>query len=179
MRIGVLLGTFLASCVGAALAVAADCPAGCHAPAGGRHPGLEKFKLLAGEWVGKGTFAGTDAGEAHVRYKVTAGGTAVVETEFPDTDHEMVTLIHADGDDLVLTHYCHLGNQPRMKAGKCDGDTVAFRFDGATGLKSDKDAHMHDATYTFVDKDTFKTEWTLYRDGKPAGKAAFEYKRKK
>ena len=33
---------------------------------------------------------------------------------------------------------------------------------------------MHDATYTFVDKDTLKTEWTHYVDGKPGGKVVFD-----
>ena len=29
----------------------------------------------------------------------------------------MVTVIHQDGDDLALTHYCALGNQPRRTGG--------------------------------------------------------------
>ena len=31
---------------------------------------------------------------------------------------EMITMYHPDGDGLALTHYCMLGNQPRMKASK-------------------------------------------------------------
>jgi len=92
----------------------------------------------------------------------------------------MVTMIHPDGDKIILTHYCMLGNQPHMKAdGKNEGNTVAFEFTGATNMKSDKEMHMHDAKFTFVDKDTLKTEWTHYMDGKPAGKVVFEMKRKK
>ena len=49
---------------------------------------------------------GKDAHEATVTYKVTSGGSAVVETIGPGTEHEMVTVIHPDGDDLMLTHYC-------------------------------------------------------------------------
>ena len=92
----------------------------------------------------------------------------------------MVTVIHADGDALLLTHYCMLGNQPHMKAMPKAGDkTVAFEFVKATNLKSDKDMYMRSATFTFVDKDTLKTEWTHYKDGKESGKAVFELKRKK
>jgi hypothetical protein len=92
----------------------------------------------------------------------------------------MVTVIHPDGDDLLLTHYCAVGNQPRMKApGKTDGNKVAFAFVGATNMKSDKDMHMHNVTFTFVDKDTLKAEWTVYMDGKASGTTAFELKRKK
>jgi hypothetical protein len=119
-------------------------------------------------------------GEIRVKYKVTSGGNTVVETIAPDSDHEMYSMIHADGDALVLTHYCHLGNQPRMKAtGKLDGDKIEFKFTDGTNMKSEKDMHMHEATFTFVDKDTLKTEWTLYKDGKAGHKAVFELKRKK
>ena len=48
--------------------------------------------------------------------KVTAGGSAVHETLFPGSAHEMVSVYHLDGADLVMTHFCALGNQPRMKA---------------------------------------------------------------
>jgi hypothetical protein len=141
---------------------------------------LEQFKQLAGEWSGKEVSGMNEGQTIHVKYKVTAGGSVVVETIMPDSDHEMVTVIHPDGDDLILTHYCMLGNQPQMKAsGKGDGKEVAFKFTKATNLKSDKDAHMHDAKYTFVDKDTIKTEWTHYIDGKESGKVVFELKRKK
>jgi hypothetical protein len=143
-----------------------------------KHAGLEQFKQLAGEWVGKEV--GGEGHEVHVKYKVTANGSAVVETLFPDTEHEMVSIIHRDGDDLLLTHYCALGNQPRMKAeGKGDGSKIVFKFAGATNLKSDKEMHMHDVTFSFIDKDTFRSEWTHYNDGKPGGKAVFELKRKK
>src|SRR5262249_20178600 len=108
------------------------------------------------------------------------GGSAVVETIFPGTEHEMVSVIHRDGPDLLLTHYCMLGNQPKMKAsGKGENNKVEFKFVSATNLKSEKDKHMHDATYTFVDKDTLRSEWTHFNDGKAAGQVVFELKRKK
>lgn len=141
------------------------------------HAGLEQFKLLAGDWVGKGPH---EEKEMIVNYKVTSNGSAVVETIGPGTEHEMVTVIHPDGDDLILTHYCALGNQPKMRAKtKGDDKKVAFEFVGATNMKSDKDMHMHNVTFTFVDKDNIKTDWTHYMDGKDAGAVTFELKRKK
>jgi hypothetical protein len=140
---------------------------------------LQQFAQLAGEWVGKGNH-GDMQHDARVVYKVTSGGTAVVETIDPGGEHEMITVIHPDGDSLLLTHYCMIGNQPQMKAKPKAGDKkVAFEFVKATNMKSDKDMHMHDVTFTFVDKDTLKTEWTNYDNGKEAGKAVFELKRKK
>ena len=38
---------------------------------------------------------------------------------------------------------------------------------------------MHNVTYTFVDKDTLKSVWTHYQDGKAAGDVVIELKRKK
>jgi len=139
---------------------------------------FERFKQLAGDWVGKAG-SGKDAHDAKVNYKVVSGGTAVVETI--DTDHgEMVTVIYKDGDDLVLTHYCTIGNQPHMKAERGgDDNTIAFKFVSCSNMKSDKDFHMHNVTFTIVDKDTLKGEWTHYMDGKEGGKVAFDMKRKK
>jgi hypothetical protein len=147
----------------------------------GPGPGLDRFKQLAGDWVGTiGAHAGKEAQPVEVSYKVTSGGSAVMETIAPKKDMEMVTVIHKDGDDLVLTHYCAVGNQPHMKADRGgDGSKVAFKFTGASNMKSDKDMHMHAVTYTFVDKDTLKAEWTHYMDGKDGGTVVFELKRKK
>jgi hypothetical protein len=163
------------------LACAATLVAGQDAKPAGKAPGspaaFEQFKQLAGEWVGKDPHK--EGHEIHVNYKVTAGGSAVVETLFPGTEHEMVSVIHPDGNDLVLTHYCMLGNQPQMRSsGNGEGNKIEFKFTRATNLKSDKDMHMHDVTFTFVDKDTLKAEWTHFKDGKAAGNVILELKRK-
>jgi hypothetical protein len=140
---------------------------------------FDRFAQLAGEWVGKGKHDGVDH-ETRIVYKVTSGGSTVVETIDPGGAHEMITVIHPDGNALALTHYCMLGNQPHMKAMPKAGDNkVAFEFVKATNVKSDKDMCMRSVTYTFMDKDTITTEWTMFADGKEAGKTVFELKRKK
>lgn len=145
----------------------------------GTDQAMEKFKKLAGEWTGKGMIHGQSQ-DLRVIYKVTSGGSTVVETFDPGTDHEMMTVIHANGDELAFTHYCVLGNQPHMKSKPKAGDNqVAFEFVNASNLASDKDAYMRSVTYTFVDNDTLKAEWTHYMDGKDAGKVLIEMTRKK
>jgi len=62
-----------------------------------------------------------------------------------------------------------------MASGTGDGKQVAFKFVRATNLKSAKDPHMHDVT--FVDKDTLRTAWTHYNDGKAGPQMVFELKR--
>ena len=149
-----------------------------HKMAKGDSPAFEQFKQLAGEWVGASDKPGHEGGGAV--FKVTSAGSAVEETMMPGTPYEMVNMIHPDGDDIVLTHYCAEGNQPEMKApGKLEGKDIAFQFVRGGNMKSINDSHMHSVTYTFVDKDNFKTKWVNYEDGKPAGTVVFEYKRKK
>jgi hypothetical protein len=162
-----------------ALALGLAVNAGAQEKAKAKPSQLDMLKKLAGEWTGKGSH-GEHQVDATVTYKVTGGDSAVVETHFPGTEHEMITVYTLDGDDLVLTHYCMLGNQPRMKAERGgDGKKLAFKFTGAGNLKSEKDQHMHDVTIEFVDDDHIKSTWTLYQDGKPVEKATFDLKRKK
>ena len=67
-----------------------------------KNAALDRFAQLAGEWVGKGMHGGKEQ-EIRIVYKVTAGGSAVVETIDPGSVHEMVTVIHADGDALAVS----------------------------------------------------------------------------
>ena len=66
-------------------------------------PALERFKALAGEWVAAADGPMSKQGELVARYAVTAAGSAVVETVFPGSKHEMVTVYTADlnGDGVV------------------------------------------------------------------------------
>ena len=76
---------------------------------------LERLKALAGTWVAADK-DGKPTDQVVSVIKVTAAGSAVQETLFPGQPHEMVSIYHLDKGDLVMTHYCALGNQPRMKA---------------------------------------------------------------
>src|SRR5438552_2636683 len=77
-------------------------------------------------------------------FRVIASGSAVLETCFAGTPMEMVTVYYLKDDKLVQTHYCMLGNQPRMKlnAKKSSADTLVFDFAGGDNMKSTK-MNMH------------------------------------
>ncbi|HZN61328.1 MAG TPA: hypothetical protein VFC90_02875 [Planctomycetota bacterium] len=140
------------------------------------HPGLERLKKLVGTWQADTK----QMGKVNVTYRVVSGGSTVMETIMPGQPHEMVTMYHLDGDDLVLTHYCAIGNQPRMKAQKDSKEgTLDFRCVGGSNMKCDTDAHMHSAFFTFKDDDNFTAEWGLMKDGKPDHAMKFEYVRQK
>jgi hypothetical protein len=143
------------------------------------HRGFEKIKALSGDWEVSAVPGDHDHGPmaGSVSYKLTAGGSAVLETLFGGSEHEMVTLYYVDGDTLALTHYCMLGNRPHMVAQpQSSPDKITFKC--ADGDKIESEDHMHQATFTFVDPDHLKTEWVLYKGGKPAGTHAFELTRK-
>lgn len=147
------------------------------APTCDANAAFEKLKKLAGTWVDADA-KGDDAKPVSV-FRVTAAGSAVVETLFPSQDHEMITVYHLDGDSLMLTHYCAAGNQPRMRASRFVDGKLKMDFAGATNLKSDKDTHMHDALLTFVDDDHFQSEWTHYIQGKADSSVKFNLVRRK
>jgi hypothetical protein len=132
------------------------------------HPGLERLKKLAGTWV-EADKDGKPTDKVVSVWKVTAGGSAVHETTFPGGPMEMVSVYHADGADLVMTHYCMLGNQPRMKADpKSASNQIKWLFAGGTNLDPAKDTHMHEATLTFVDDDHIEMAGVAWANGKPA-----------
>jgi hypothetical protein len=152
-----------------------------NASAVAKHSGLERLKKLAGEWVATDP-QGKPTSQVVSVFKITAGGSAVHETIFPGTPHEMVTLYHLDGQDLVLTHYCAAGNQPHMKADpKSSPKQLRFQFAGGSNLNADKDMHMHEGSITWIDDDHIEWSWVGYKDGKPASdhKVALKLARKK
>ena len=129
---------------------------------------LEKMKKLAGTWVAADK-DGKPTDQVVSVIKLTAGGSAIQETLFPGQDHEMVSIYTTDGPDLVMTHYCMLGNQPRMKLDpKGKANELKFVFAGGTNLDPAKDMHMHEGSITLVDDDHMEWTWCGYVGGKPA-----------
>jgi hypothetical protein len=140
---------------------------------------LEKLKALAGTWAGKAAHGGSPGDDTSVIWRVTAAGSAVVETIAPGTPHEMVTVYHLDGDKLMLTHYCAAGNQPTMRARPSkDPSVIAFDFVRGSNVKPG-DMHMHSARIVLTSEDRLETEWTTWNGGKAADSAKFALTRQK
>ncbi len=128
---------------------------------------FDRLKSLAGEWIDTDGAFGMK-GQVAVTYRVTGAGSAVVETLFAGTPHEMVTVYHKDGNELVLTHYCAAGNQPRMRAKTSEGNRLVFQFDGGSNLDPAKDGHMHDGWIEFVSDSELRAQWNGWSKGKPS-----------
>lgn len=123
---------------------------------------FDRLRTLVGEWEAK-----TDNGKAiHITYELIAGGSALVEREVVE-NMPMETVYHLDGSRLLLTHYCMLGNHPRMQARKFDPATgeLAFEFLDVTNLADPGAAHMHNVMMRIADKDHLMSQWQLFEAG--------------
>src|SRR5690348_4435024 len=104
------------------LVVPAVCGAGSP-PAFDAKAAFDRLRGLAGTWEAK-----TEKETFRITYEVISSGSAVVErTAVGDTSME--TIYHLDGSRLLLTHYCMLGNQPRMEAKAFDPVAGELRFE--------------------------------------------------
>ena len=148
--------------VGSSLAYAME---GGGAPYSGSKE-YERMRQLVGVWEGTSNM-GKEGQKIRVEYRLTAGGSAIVETLFPGTSEEMISVYYDDNKGrLSMTHYCMLQNQPSMKLQKASADALDFTFAKGNGVDPKKDPHMHALTISFVDKDHIVENWTLFEAGK-------------
>jgi len=138
--------------------------------------GFERMKELAGVWEGTSNMP-KEGEKVRIEYRLSSGGSSVVETLFPGTPHEMVSVYFDNKGQLTMTHYCALRNQPRMKLQKADAKNLNFMFAGGTNIDPKKDAYMRSLTITFVDKNRIIEKWTLFEDGKEKETSVFELSR--
>lgn len=138
----------------------------CAAHGVGSKEGMAWFKNLStgnGRWVSHNKGPDGKDHETVLVFKTVSNGSAVCETLFPGTAEEMITMYHLDGDRLVGTHYCAMGNQPRMVATVCACDTAnktcKFNFLDGTNMDASKDSFMGKQGYTFCGPDTLAVKW--------------------
>jgi hypothetical protein len=130
---------------------------------------FERMKRLAGAWEGASNM-GKEGEKVRVEYRLTAGGSALVETLFPGSAEEMVSVYHDQKGKLAMTHYCMLRNQPHMTLRKADARTIELVFakKGNT-INPAKEKHMHALIITFTDNNHITQKWTMFEKGKDAG----------
>jgi hypothetical protein len=123
-------------------------------------PSLEQLKTLVGEWRGR-TPHGRDIG---LSYRLTANGSSLVETWDLGDGRESLTIYHLDGDILLASHFCPLGNQPRLALRRASADRLEFEFRDGTNLDPAADAHQHSFWIAFHGPDAIVRSET-YREG--------------
>jgi len=134
---------------------------------------LDRIKSLAGKWEGT-----SPEGPMVVDYRVTSGGTAVIETLAPGTPHKMISLYHDEGGKLVMTHYCMLGNQPKLDLVSEDDNRLIFSLDKKQStIDSKHEMHMHSLAMSFPDSNTIVERWAGYNEGKESNIVVFQLNR--
>lgn len=141
------------------------------------NPGFDKVKTLAGQWEGMANEGGQKF-PASAKVTVVSDRSAVMHDLAPGTPHEMITMFHLDGPDLLATHYCAAHNQPRMKlVPGSDPNVLLFEFKDGTNI-APGDIHMQSVKIIFVDADHHYEDWTSNDNGQLTT-MRFDFHRKK
>jgi hypothetical protein len=137
---------------------------------------LDRIKSLEGTWEVR-----DEQGQTRVAsvFAVSSNGSVVREVMLPGAPEEMTNVYHMDGPALVMTHYCAMGNQPRLRAAGADAPgVITLRLDSVSNYTSAAGGYMGELEITIRDKDHVTERWTHFKDGKPAGTASFDLVRK-
>lgn len=143
----------------------------------GTEGAFAKLKQLQGNWIGTHK---TEKGDERfpVSYTLSSGDSILVEKIHAGQKKEMMSVYHPAGNSILMTHYCMLGNQPRMRLAKQDGNVFQFTFQDGSNMGR-KDPHMHDLKITLEDDGHFSQEWGFSENGKVVKTEVFHYVRKK
>jgi hypothetical protein len=138
---------------------------------------FEKLKSLAGEWEGSASEGGKEI-PATTSFRLVSDGSALMDVLGFGTPHEMVTMFHMDGSDLLATHYCAAHNQPRfLLVSSSEPGVVAFEFKDATNLSSPAAPHMVGVKFTLLDPNHHVEDWAFLANGQ-TNTRRFDFHRK-
>ena len=171
-----MVGWMMACVVGVGASAAMAAESEHMAPVAAPSADLERIKQLAGRWEGTSQEGEGEATPATIEYKVTSGGSVVVETLFAGTPHEMVSVYHDVGGKLSLTHYCMLGNQPELSLVSADGGNMSFRLSPGSPIPA-SEPHMGALTLTQDGTGGLTQVWIATINGEPAPPTTIRVKR--
>lgn len=164
--------------VGVALALGCTAFAGMEGRTFTGSKELEHLKTLAGIWTGTATKEATGQ-PVRVEYRVTAAGSAVVETLFPGTPQEMVSVYYDKNGALTMTHYCAFGNRPQMTLKNSTDNSIELELAPGGEIAADRESHMHALKLTFESADKMTAEWTAFEAGQKKSISTFTLTRVK
>ena len=122
-----------------------------------------RFEAMT-ELVGVWRRADRPDSSLRIRFSLTAGGTVLVEEWLRGDQPHSLTLYHRDGSDLLATHYCPQGNQPRLVASpSISKKGLVFRFRDATDLDIEHESHLVELGFELSAPDLLKRS-EIYRE---------------
>jgi hypothetical protein len=141
-----------------------------------KSPAYDKMKTLVGSWEGTAN-EGSQKVSTQARFKLVSDDSVLASWLGEDTPHEMITMFHMDGNELMATHYCAAHNQPRMVlAAGGDPNRLVFKFKDGTNIQPDA-GHMQQVAFIFDGPNHHIEEWTYLQNGKE-DTTRFDFRRK-
>jgi hypothetical protein len=124
---------------------------GCSALLAAEQTPFEVFKGLQGQWS---ISAGDKTLPFHMTYAPGSNGSIVTEQFGKE-----LSVFYSDKGNLLMTHFCNRGNQPRLKL-KGGGAARRYEFDmlDVTNLKNPSDDHVHAIIYEIPDPQHIRLE---------------------
>jgi len=127
-------------------------------------PAFDQLKALVGHWEG----TTPDGKKVQAAYELISNGSVLMERLNPGNEPDMITMYSLDGDRILVTHYCSMGNQPTMQtaAAPAANGKLDFTFLRLAGAKSPDAGHMAALTVSMPDKTHLVQTWTFMDKGK-------------
>ncbi len=127
--------------------------------------GLDFLKSLKGSWVVHDDKDSPFGWE----FDTTSRDGVVTERLKVGTPTEMASMYHVDGGQLIASHFCQLGNQPRLTAVlPGEGEDLTFLCNGnLAGADSHAELHMHGVHFK-TDGDNVRIWMDMLEDGEVA-----------
>ena len=122
--------------------------------------GFLQMQNILGKWEGTLIRSAQEDIPISLEYKLISDGSAIVEHSNEDGT-EMMTAFADQNGELLATHYCALGNQPKLTVSKSTDTSVSFSTDRKlSGLDSSQDSFVDTWTFSDLKKGTDQFTYT-------------------
>ncbi len=120
---------------------------------------------LSGSWAVSDPRS--DADKAfRIEMRAISKGSALVETFGNPRGNTTQTVYHHAGKDIMATHYCSQGNQPRLLlTPDSTSAALSFRFHDVTNLKNKDASHLVQIDFKVIDRNHLARRETYTQNG--------------
>lgn len=127
---------------------------------------FERMKQLVGNWEASMQM-GQKTMKMKASYKLTSGGSALIETTHEGAPHEMVSVYHDNKNGkLTMTHYCAEHNQPKLVLAGMNNNTLTMDLASDSEIDVANEKHIHATAIQFEGADKMTQTWTSFAGGK-------------
>ncbi len=106
---------------------------------------------LEGSWRLAAPRTGAQRG-FRISFRMISKGSALVETFGDPSKNVTQTIYHRDGNNIMATHYCAQGNQPRLVLGPSTSPAaLSFGFLDITNLANKDASHLVKIDFKIID----------------------------